>query len=71
LENILILNSTKNKSNGLNRTFLENLEIPILSNEQSKHFIEVNKFFDIQIEFLENTNDKLLNFYKNLLELLI
>jgi len=71
LENILILNSTKNKSNGLNRTFLENLEIPILSNEQSKHFIEVNNFFDIQIEFLENTNDKLLNFYKNLLELLI
>jgi hypothetical protein len=71
LENILILNSTKNKSNGLNRTFVENLEIPILSNEQSNHFIEVNKFFDIQIEFLENTNDKLLYFYKNLLELII
>jgi hypothetical protein len=70
LENILIFNSAKNKSIGLNRNFLENLDIPILSEIESKHFIEVNKFFDNQIEFLVNTNKSLDYFYINLLALL-
>jgi hypothetical protein len=49
----LLENAFKNKSIGLNKTFLENFELPILKNEEKDHLVLMCEYFYQQIEILE------------------
>jgi hypothetical protein len=59
LQKDIIEQTTKNKSIGLSKSYLENLEIPILEFSEREHLIYVSKFFDDQIQSLEDINNKL------------
>lgn len=52
----LVEQSTKNKSIGLSKNVLENMEIPILPLSEQNHLIYVAKHFMEQIECLEKNN---------------
>ena len=46
-------NAFKNKSVGINKTFLENFELPMLKNEEKDHLVLMCEYFYQQIELLE------------------
>lgn len=57
----IINNAFKNKSISLSKTFLENLEIPLLSSSEKEYIIDVLQYISKQIDLLQTTNSLLLN----------
>lgn len=51
--------STQNKTYGLNKTFIENIDIPIISKSEEEHLIKVCDKFNDEINNLQNTITKL------------
>jgi hypothetical protein len=58
-KNEFIYSAFKNKSVGLSKTFVELLEIPVLSIEEQNHFVSICEYFYKQIEILDNNNNLL------------